>query len=252
MKLTFILFAFFFNFFNPISIKGEEVIDPSNNQTENKFEAEPSINSESDVKKIHIVKVGDTITSISKLYSIEKDLIIKLNDLKDENYIYLGQNLKISDTNQITENNSNQNIYHLVQKGENLTEISVRYGLDLKYLIEINNLKDQDSIEVGSKLILREKNTINQKISTVSKNEENNKLISEDNKTYGPLTIEQNKLKELNDRKILNALNQKKKKIIIALRCETKDLDVRIPGRKWRGWMPAKEEFEKNLLNDFC
>ena len=122
----------------------------------------------------------------------------------------------------------------------------------MKYLIEINNLKDQDSIEVGSKLILREKNKINQKVSPVAKNDGINKLISEDNKTYGPLRIKQNKFKELNNRKILNALNQKKKKIIIALRCETKDLDVRIPGREWRGWMPAKEEFEKNLLNDFC
>ena len=122
----------------------------------------------------------------------------------------------------------------------------------MKYLIEINNLKDQDSIEVGSKLFLSEKDTINQKISLLAKDDEINKLINEDKKTYGPITIEQNKLKELNDRKILNALNQKKKKIIIALRCETKDLDVRIPGRKWRGWMPAKEEFEKNLLNDFC
>ena len=252
MKLTFILFAFFFNFFNPIFIKAEEVIDPSNNQTENKFEAESSINSESDVKKIHIVKVGDTITSISKLYSIEKDLIIKLNNLKDENFIYLGQNLKIFDTNQITENNANQNIYHLVLKGENLTDISVRYGLDLEYLIEINNLKDQDSIEVGSKIILSKKNTINKEKSTVAKNDGINKLIDKNNKTYGPLTIKQNKLKKLNDRKILNALNQKNKKIIIALRCETKDLDVRIPGRKWKGWMPAKEEFEKNLLSYFC
>ena len=252
MKLTFILFALFFNFFNPLFIKGEEIIDSSNNQIENTSEGEPFINQKSEVKKIHIVKVGDTITSISKLYSIEKDLIIKLNDLKDENYIYLGQNLKISDTNDINENNANQKNYHLVLKGENLTEISVRYGLDLKYLIEINNLNDQDSIEIGSKLILSEKNTINQRISTVAKNEVINKLISEVNKTYGPLTVEQNKLKELNNRKILNALNQKKKKIIISLSCETKDLDVRIPGRKWRGWMPAKEEFEKNLLNDFC
>ena len=88
MKLTFILFAFFFNFFNPLFIKGEEIIDSSNNQIENTSEGEPFINQKSEVKKIHIVKVGDTITSISKLYSIEKDLIIKLNDLKDENYIY--------------------------------------------------------------------------------------------------------------------------------------------------------------------
>ena len=252
MKLTFILFAFFFNFFNPLYIKGEEVIDSSNNQTENIFEGEPSINKKLEVKKIHIVKVGDTITSISKLYSIEKDLIIKLNNLKDENFIYLGQNLKIFDTNQITENNANQNIYHLVLKGENLTDISVRYGLDLEYLIEINNLKDQDSIEVGSKIILSKKNTINKEKSTVAKNDGINKLIDKNNKTYGPLTIKQNKLKKLNDRKILNALNQKNKKIIIALRCETKDLDVRIPGRKWKGWMPAKEEFEKNLLSYFC
>ena len=252
MKLTFILFAFFFNFFNPIFIKAEEVIDSSNNQIENKFEVEPFSNGKSNIKKIHIVKVGDTITNISKLYSIKKDLIIKLNDLKDENYIYIGQNLKIPKTEQIIENNETQNIYHLVLKGENLTEISNKYGLDLKYLIEINKLKDQDSIEVGSKLFLSEQNNINQTISTISENEGVNKSINEDNKTYGPITIEQNELKELSGRKILNALNQNKKKLIISLRCETKDLDVRIPGRKWRGWMPAKEEFEKNLLNDFC
>ena len=252
MKLTFILFAFFFNFFNPLFIKGEEAIDSLNNQIENTIEGKPSIKNKSEVKKIHIVKVGDTITSISKLYSIEKDLIIKLNDLTDENYIYVGQNLKISDAIQKTENNANRNFYHLVLKGENLTEISVKYGLDLQYLIEINNLKDQDSIEVGSKIFLSEKDSNNQKISMAAKNEGVNKLLSEEIKLYGPITIEQNKLKELNDRKILNALNQKKKKIIIALRCETKDLDVRIPGRKWRGWMNAKEEFEINILNDFC
>ena len=252
MKLTFILFTFLFSFFNPIFVKAEEVTDSSTNQIENTFEGESSINEESDFEKIHIVKVGDTITSISKLYSIDKDLIIKLNDLKDENYIYVGQNLKISNTNQILENNENQNIYHLVLKGENLTDISVKYGLDLRYLIEINNLKDQDSIEIGSKLFLGEKNTIKKNISTVAKNDEVNKLISADKKTYGPITIEQNKLIESNERKILNGLNQKKKKIIIALRCETNDLNVRIPGKKWRGWMPVKEEFEKNLLNDFC
>ena len=252
MKLTFILFAFFFNFFNPILIKAEEVINSSHNKIENTFEGESSTNEESDVNKIHIVKFGDTITSISKLYSIEKDLIIKLNNLKNENYIYIGQNLKISDTNKINGNNSNPNIYHLVLEGENLTEISLKYGIDLKYLVEINNLKDQDSIEVGSKLFLSEKDKINQRISKIANNEEVNKLINEDNKTYGPITIKKNELKELSDRKVLNALNQNKKKLIIALRCKTKDLDVRVPGRKWRGWMPAKEEFEKNILNDFC
>ena len=174
-----------------------------------------------------------------------------MNNLKNENYIYVGQNLKISEANEIIENNPKQNIYHIVQKGENLTEISVKYGLNLKYLIKINNLQDQDSIEVGSKVFLSEKNN-NNKFSRVYINDGIDDLIIEDTKTYGLITIKQNKVEELNDRKILNALNQNKKKLIISLRCETKDLDVRIPGRKWRGWMPAEEEFEKNILNDFC
>ena len=248
MKLTFILFSFFLNFFNPFFTKAEEIIVSSNNKIENTVNDKSYINDESEVKTIHIVKLGDTITSISKLYSIEKKLIIKLNNLKDKNYIYVGQNLKISNTNQIIENNS----YHLVQKGENLTEISLKYGLKLDYLIKINNIKDQDSIEVGSKLFLRDKNRINQKISKTAKEEGVNKLKSKDNKKYGPITITQNQLEEKSDRKILNALNQNNKKLIISISCDTKDLDVRIPGRKWRGWKPAKEKFEKNLINDFC
>ena len=41
-------------------------------------------------------------------------------------------------------------------------------------------------------------------------------------------------------------------KLILSINCNTNELDVRIPGRKWMGSKPAKEEFEKNLINDFC
>ena len=248
MKFTFILLAFIFNFFNPNFIKAEEIIDSSNNQIENTTKVKSTNNEISDFKKIHIVQVGDTITSISNFYSIKKDLIIKLNNLTDENYIYVGQNLKISDLSQESKNNN----YHIVQKGESLTEISTKYGLNFKELIEINNLKNPDSLEVDSKLILRKNNINNQKVNTSIKEEKINQFISKKIKKYGPLTIQQTELEEESGRKILNALNQNNKKVIISIKCETKDLDVRIPGRKWRGWIPAKEEFEKNLINDFC
>ncbi len=253
MKLTFILFAFIINFFNPNFIKAEEIIDSSNNQIENTLKEESSNNEISDLKKIHIVQVGDTITSISNFYSIKKDFIIKLNNLKDENYIYVGQNLKIYDSSQ--ESKSKEEIiypYHVVQKGESLTEISTKYGFNSKYLIEINNLKNPDSLEIGSKLFLRKKNINNQKVTTLIEEEGIDPFINKKKKTYGPITTQQNGLEEVSGRKVLNALNQNNKKIIISIKCETKDLDVRIPGRKWRGWIPAKEEFEKNLINDFC
>ena len=253
MKLTFILFAFIINFFNTNFIKAEEIIDSSNNQIKNTTKVDSSNNEISDFKKTHIVQVGDTITSISNLYSIKKDFIIKLNNLKDENYIYVGQNLKIYDSSQ--ENKANKDInnsYHLVQKGESLTEISTKYGLNSKELIKINNLKNPDSLEVGSKLFLSEKNINNQEVNTSLKEEKINQFISKEIKKYGPLTTQQTELEEGNGRKLLNALNQNNKKVIISIKCSTKDLDVRIPGRKWRGWIPAKEEFEKNLINDFC
>ena len=253
MKLTFILFALIINFFNPNFIKAEEIIDSSKNQIEKTTKVKSTNNEISDFKKIHIVQVGDTITSISNFYSIKKDFIIKLNNLEDENYIYVGQNLKISDPSQGSKLNKDiKNSYHLVQKGESLTEISTKYGLNFKELIEINNLKNPDSLEVGSKLFLREKNIQNQKITNSIEEENINTFLSKKSKNYGPLTIQQTELKEVSSRKILNALNQNNKKVIISIKCATKDLDVRIPGRKWRGWLPAKEEFEKNLINDFC
>ena len=253
MKLTFILFAFIINFFNPNFIKAEEIIDSSNNQIENTTKIESPNKEISDFKKTHIVQLGDTITSISNLYSIKKDFIIKLNNLKDENYIYVGQNLKIYDSSQESKPNKDiNNKYHLVKKGESLIEISTKYGLNFKELIKINNLKNPDSLEVGSKLILRKNNINNQKVNTSIKEEKINQFISKESKKYGPLTTQQTELEEGSGRKFLNALNQNNKKVIISVKCSTKDLDVRIPGRKWRGWIPAKEEFEKNLINDFC
>ena len=141
MKLTFILFAFIINFFNTNFIKAEEIIDSSNNQIENTTKVESSNNEISDFKKTHIVQVGDTITSISNLYSIKKDFIIKLNNLKDENYIYVGQNLKIYDSSKESKPNKDiNNSYHLVQKGESLTEISIKYGLNYKEPVSYTHL----------------------------------------------------------------------------------------------------------------
>ena len=162
-------------------IKSEEEIFSAKNKIENIANKESIIEEKTKIKKIHIVQSGDTISSISKFYSINKDLIIKLNNLKDENYIFVGQNLIISESNENFTNHSDLitnyhtvqtgenltkqsdliNNYHIVQTGENLTEISNKYDLKVIDLIEINNLNNPDSIKVGQKLIIRKKNTIN-------------------------------------------------------------------------------------------
>jgi len=119
-----------FNFFNHSFIKSEEKIFSAENGIENIARKESITEEKTKIKKIHIVKSGDTISSISKLYSINKDFIIKLNNLKDENYIFIGQNLVISEsTENLTKKSDLINNYHIVQTGENLTEISNKYDL---------------------------------------------------------------------------------------------------------------------------
>ena len=234
-------------------IKSVEKIDLGNNKRENISKKELINENKTNGKKIHIVKPGDTISSISKFYSINKDLIIKLNKLKDENYIFVGQNLIISEsTENLTKQSDLINNYHIVQTGENLTEISNKYNLNIEYLIEINNLKNPDSIKVGKKLLISKKNTISSENYKNTENKKNNKLMELDKKVYGPIIIQSKPYEDIKGRKILSVLNQENKKLILSINCDTNELDVRIPGRKWMGSKPVKEEFENNLINDFC
>ena len=252
MKFAFLVIVIFINFFNHSLIKSEEIFS-AKNKIEN-FAKKESINEEkTEIKKIHIVKSGDTLSSISKLYSINKDLIIKLNKLKDENYIFVGQNLIISEsTENLTKQSDLINNYHIVQTGENLTEISNKYDLKVIDLKEINNLKNPDSIKVGQKLIIRKKKTINSENHETTENKKNNDLLDLDKKIYGPIIIQTKSYKDIKGRKVLNVLNQENKKLILSINCDKYELDVRIPGRKWMGSKPAKEEIESNLINDFC
>ncbi len=250
MKFAFLVIAIFINFFNHSLIKSEEKIFSAKNKIENIARKESITQEKTEIKKIHIVKSGDTISSISKFYSINKDLIIKLNNLKDENYIFVGQNLIISESSEnLTKQSDLINNFHIVQIGENLTEISNKYNLKVIDLIEINNLNNPDSIKVGQKLIIRKKNTINSKNN---ENNKNNESLELDKKIYGPIIIQSKSYKDIKGRKVLNVLNQENKKLILSINCDTNELDVRIPGRKWMGSKPAKEEFENNLINDFC
>ena len=102
------------------------------------------------------------------------------------------------------------------------------------------------------KLTIRKKNTINSEKYETTKNKKNNDLIELDKKNYGPIIIQSKSHKDIKGRKVLNVLNQENKKLILSINCDTDELDVRIPGRKWMGSKPVKEEFENNLINDFC
>ena len=105
---------------------------------------------------IYTVKKGDTLYSISKNQNIPIDTIIKLNNLTSSN-LEIGQQLKLkSDSN----NSSNKNQY-IVQRGDTLYSIALKYNTTVDKLRKLNNL-NTNTLTIGQILVLPIENDIDE------------------------------------------------------------------------------------------
>lgn len=209
MKLKNLLLSFLITFCSGEILYAEEVTSKELNKKNTK--EKQFLQERTNKISIHIVQKGDTLSSLSRQYSIKKDILMKLNNLKDEDYIFIGQNLRIKVNGLLSAEDSDipKDNFHLIKEGENLTEISNKYDLNLKRLIELNKINNPNKLKVGTKLILREEITM--------KNEAK----------YGPLVIKSEKLELKYGRKILETIHQNGEDLIIAVKCNEKAIDVR-------------------------
>lgn len=105
---------------------------------------------------IYTVKKGDTLYSISKNQNIPIDTIIKLNNLTSSN-LEIGQQLKLkSDSN----NSSNKNQY-IVQRGDTLYSLALKYNTTVDKLRKLNNL-NTNTLTIGQILVLPIENDIDE------------------------------------------------------------------------------------------
>ncbi|HPU23463.1 MAG TPA: LysM peptidoglycan-binding domain-containing protein [Candidatus Kapabacteria bacterium] len=123
----------------------------------------------------HIVKPGESIYSISKLYGIRPADLRNMNNLPiDLDNIQVGQKLivarnNISNTanaNNVSQNSSPQKktIKHKVRKGETLAKIADKYSTTIDNIISLNRLK-KSSIKVGQVLKIEQSAAISQATS---------------------------------------------------------------------------------------
>ena len=83
--------------------------------------------------------------------SIDSELIVN----KSKNNITNGSKVSFEDDEKELEKSvQKQNKYHIVKVNENLTMISLIYGIPLKKIIAINNIKDPNLIQIGTKIFL--------------------------------------------------------------------------------------------------
>jgi LysM repeat protein len=99
-------------------------------------------------EQTYIVKPGDTITGIARAFNVDAQVILIRNNLINPNTIRSGQTLIIP-TGALT-----VPVTHVVQPGENLTDIATRYNTTVAALIATNQLGNANQIVRGQVLTL--------------------------------------------------------------------------------------------------
>ena len=104
-----------------------------------------------DVGVTHIVRAGETLSSIALDYEVSLADLVQANDLRDEDALALGQELfvpgvapKVKDGLRV----------HVVRAGETLHVLAERYGVETEAIRALNDLPDSDRIDVGQELLI--------------------------------------------------------------------------------------------------
>lgn len=124
---------------------------------------------------MHIVNKGETLWLIARKYNLSVELILATNDIANSELISIGQEMKIpSHKNAVAEtkivnqavidkknDNINNNIsqpenaepiVYTVKAGDNLWNISRKYGVSVEVIVSVNNLKEKNLLSLGQKL----------------------------------------------------------------------------------------------------
>ena len=100
--------------------------------------------------KIHTIAAGETLWSISRLYEVTMDDLLRWNELPDPDAISIGQNIQVKAP--IEEASAGKKIIsHTVQPGETVYAISRKYGMTVDEVVDLNDLNGFD-LDVGQAL----------------------------------------------------------------------------------------------------
>jgi len=107
---------------------------------------------------IYIVQPNDTLYSIAKRYNVTVDELKRLNNIADAESLVVGQELIIYSGEEPsltpTPSPGGGETVHIVQKGENLFRIALKYGTTVQAIANRNNIVNPARIWTGQKLII--------------------------------------------------------------------------------------------------
>ena len=100
-----------------------------------------------------IAKNDDTLLKISKKYGVPLKELMYKNNFNDATKIIAGKTIVIPEKNNDKDVKVDKLVYKVV-KGDTLYKIAKDYNINLKHLMDINNLRNNSFLEIGQILIL--------------------------------------------------------------------------------------------------
>ncbi|MBW2630881.1 MAG: LysM peptidoglycan-binding domain-containing protein [Deltaproteobacteria bacterium] len=94
---------------------------------------------------VYVVKRGDILERIAGRHGTTMKALLKINNLKSKNRIYVGQKLKIPPRHSAP-------LVYVVRRGDNLENIAVKHGTTIRALMKVNRIRSRNRIYVGQKL----------------------------------------------------------------------------------------------------
>jgi len=96
---------------------------------------------------VHIVRRGETLSSIARSYGVDMWTLARFNGITNPNLVYVGQRLLIPAQR-------SGGIVHVVKRGETLLGIALRYGVNAWTIARANGITNLNHIYVGQRLII--------------------------------------------------------------------------------------------------
>lgn len=101
--------------------------------------------------RTHVVKRGETLSSIAADYDVAVVDLARANHLRDADLVKLGQKLVIPD-----QAGASWTGTHKVRAGDTLSTIAAQYGVSTEELAQANHLRNADMVRRGQKLLVPE------------------------------------------------------------------------------------------------
>ena len=106
---------------------------------------------------VHVVQQGENLFRLSLRYGTTVEAIVAANGLPDDHSIYVGQRLVIPTTGEVPSRPSSAATTggaYIVQRGDTLIGIALRYGMSAWELMHANGLTAPHLIYAGQRLVI--------------------------------------------------------------------------------------------------